>query len=146
MDLPRISRVPSVATVMTPFPYSIDIDASIGEAERLMRDHDVDQLPVQQEDHLVGMVTDRQLARLRASASALTEELTVRQIALREPYVVDLHTPLGEVAAAMAAGRHDAALVVRDRRLAGIFTTTDACRALAAICGAAPRDDGEDVA
>jgi len=131
---------------MTPFPYSVDIDAPIERAEQLMRDHDVDQLPVQEGDRLAGLVTERQLARLRAAAREVATDLTVRQIALREPYIVDLHTPLGEVAAVMAARQHDAALVVRDRRLAGIFTNTDACRVLAALCGRSLAEDDNDVA
>jgi acetoin utilization protein AcuB len=146
VELPRLDKVPAVATVMTPFPYSVDIAASVDEAERLMREHDVDQLPVQDGSALVGMVTERQLARLRASAAEVAGALTIGRITLRKPYVVDIHTPVGVVAAAMAEGQHDAALVVRDGRLAGIFTTTDACRTLAEICGQGDGESGDDVA
>ena len=135
MELPRIDKVPSVATVMTPFPYSVDVGASVDEAERLMREHDVDQLPVQDGSALVGLDTERQLIELRTAAAEGTGILTVDRLTLRKPYVVDIHTPVGKIAAAMAQQQHDAALVVRDGRLAGIFTTTDACRTLAAICG-----------
>mgnify|MGYP001177933446 CR=1 FL=1 len=85
MELPRIDKVPSVATVMTPFPYSVDAGASIDEAERLMREHDVDQLPVQDGASLVGMVTERQLIQLRASVAEVTGALTVDRIRLSEP-------------------------------------------------------------
>lgn len=146
MELPRIDKVPSVATVMTPFPYSIDVRASIDEAERLMRQHDVDQLPVQDGSALVGLVTERQLARLRASTAEVAAVLTIDRVTLRKPCVVDLHTPLGVVAAKMAEDHHDAALVVRDGRLAGIFTTTDACRTLARICGQGPAGGSDDAA
>jgi acetoin utilization protein AcuB len=42
-------------------------------------------------------------------------------------------SPLDEVALEMAENRYGSAIIVQDKKVVGIFTTVDACRALAAI-------------
>jgi CBS domain-containing protein len=53
----------------------------------------------------------------------------VREICLRETYVVELTEPLDRVLLRMSAQHLDSALVVKDGKLVGIFTISDACRA-----------------
>jgi acetoin utilization protein AcuB len=48
---------------------------------------------------------------------------------LADPYVVDAHSPLDEVLEHMATHHLGSALVTTRGRLAGIFTSIDACRA-----------------
>ena len=50
-------------------------------------------------------------------------------ICRRRIYSVDLHTRLDDVLDNMVADAWDAAIVLREGRLAGIFTSQDACRA-----------------
>ena len=44
------------------------------------------------------------------------------------PYWVDMNAPVSRARAMMAEHHIDCALVVKDDRLAGIFTVTDGCR------------------
>jgi len=59
-------------------------------------------------------------------------ELKVREVFVADSYVVELNTSLVEVLSHMAEHRLGSAVVTRNDKLVGVFTTTDACRAFAA--------------
>ncbi len=48
----------SVLGAMTPLPITVDADAPLVEAARLMRDHKIGGLPVLKNDKLVGIITE----------------------------------------------------------------------------------------
>ena len=58
-----MSRIPTVQSVMTPFPFSLDQGASLREAQQMMRSHEVRHLPVVAGSQLTGVLTDRDLKR-----------------------------------------------------------------------------------
>ena len=117
---------------MTPFPYSVALDAPIGSARRLMLDKHVHHLPVTDGDRLAGIITDRDIKLLLGPelGSPDPRELTVEDAYIADGYTVDLETPLVHVLDEMIERRLGAALVTGHGRLAGIFTTVDACRCL----------------
>jgi len=136
MELFDFDHMPSIKAVMTPFPYSVDLEAPVSEAEEIMRKHGVRHVPVQHEGELVGVVSDRDIALLvnRALAPLERRRIRVSQICVHDDlYVVDLSKPLDEVLIAMADRHIGSAMVMRKGKLAGIFTTTDACRVLARL-------------
>ena len=135
MDLWKTDRMPTIKSVMTPFPYTVQIDDPLTRAEEIMRKHGVRHVPVEEEERLVGIATHRDLALLvnRALDELSRSKIRVRQICVRDPYVVDLNEPLDRVVLEMAARHLGSALVVREGRLAGIFTVTDACEVLGEI-------------
>jgi CBS domain-containing protein len=52
----------AVRVIMTPGPLvTIDLDASTGEAARLMRDYNIIRLPVMKDGALVGIITSKDL-------------------------------------------------------------------------------------
>jgi acetoin utilization protein AcuB len=59
----------------------------------------------------------------------------VRDAYLERPCVVPASTPVAKVARVMAQNRIGSAIVTRHGKLVGIFTVTDACRALAETIG-----------
>jgi acetoin utilization protein AcuB len=120
---------------MTPFPFSIDIEAPLAEAHAFFRERQIRHLPVTENDELAGILTDRdiKLALGPDLGFAPENELTVRDIYQPDSYVVEASARLEDVAATMAEHRLGSALVTRDGKLVGIFTTTDACHALARI-------------
>ena len=59
---------PLVAQVMTPDPLTIDHNARVDEAVRMLLEHRIHGLPVLREGHLVGIVTDTDLFHFLASA------------------------------------------------------------------------------
>ncbi|HVY44842.1 MAG TPA: CBS domain-containing protein [Minicystis sp.] len=129
---------PTVADYMTKTPHSIGADQPISRARALMREHGVRHLPVLEGGHLVGIVTDRDLAATEAVDEDKREALRVDDAMTPFPYVAAPSAPLAEVARAMAAGKFGAALVADAGRVVGVFTTTDAMRALADALEARP--------
>jgi CBS domain-containing protein len=125
-----MDHIPKVASVMTPFPYSIELDDSVRHARTLMVEHRFRHLPVMHGRALVGVLSDRDIKRALNPALGLPpeEELFVRDVYVSDPYVVDSRTPLDDVLDYMSAHQVGSALITMHGRLAGIFTATDACR------------------
>ncbi|MGE3774911.1 MAG: CBS domain-containing protein [Gammaproteobacteria bacterium] len=115
-------KKPTLAATMTPFPYAVDVEAPVADAETLMKQHDIHHLPVTREGQIAGIVSARDVA------DRDTRGWLVRDVFQPEPYVVDLATPLEEVLGTMIAKRIGSAIVTRHDRLAGIFTHVDVCR------------------
>jgi CBS domain-containing protein len=122
---------------MTPFPYSIDIDAPLSKARLLMRRHRIRHLPVTAQRAIVGIVTDRDIKLVLGPDFAYPpeKELTVRDVCVEDPYIVPASTPVAVVADTMAKRHIGSAVVTKKQALVGIFTSTDACRALARLLG-----------
>lgn len=128
-----MKHMPSVMGSMTPFPHAIDVEAPLTAAREMMRERGFRHLPVISEGRLLGILSDRdiKLALGPDLGYAPEGELKVRDVYLADAYTVDGHTPLDQVAGTMAERHIGAALVTQHGRLAGVFTSTDACRALA---------------
>lgn len=60
----EVQKIPHAGSVMTPFPYSVDSDEEVAEVERLMREHHIRHIPVQQDGRVVGIVSERDLFHL----------------------------------------------------------------------------------
>ena len=88
-----------MASVMTPFPYAVQLDDSLRRARELMAEHDVRHLPVLRSHVLVGILSDRDIKRAMNPDLGLPpiEELFVRDIYVPDPYVVEDHAPLDDV-------------------------------------------------
>ena len=126
-----MNHIPTMAAVMTPFPLSVEIDDTLRRARDVMTEHEIRHLPVARDHVLLGILTDRDITRALDPDLGLPpkDELFVRDVYLPDPYVVDDHSPLDDVLEHMATHHLGSALVTKHGRLAGIFTSTDACRA-----------------
>jgi len=127
---------PRLASAMTPFPYSIDIGAPLAEARALLDAHDFHHLPVTAAGKVTGILHG---VDVREHAYGKVADHYHPEV-----YVVDIDEPLRDVLRHMAERHVDAAVVMRHGRLAGVFTTTDACRAFATLLEALwpePEDD-----
>jgi acetoin utilization protein AcuB len=127
-----VDHIPSIRSVMTPFPYFVQAGDSLLVARALMVQHEVRHLPVKEGDQLVGVLTDRDLKRALDPDLGLPpkDELFVQDVSVPDAFTVDTGEPLDRVLEEMA-GRHlGSVLVTSHGRLAGIFTSTDACRVL----------------
>jgi CBS domain-containing protein len=143
-----VERIPAIKSVMTPFPYSIDPEAPVGSARAMMEEHDIRHLPVKHGDSLVGVVSDRDIEHALNPdvAGAPQEPLRVKDVMVAEPYVVDLNERLDNVLLRLADQHNGCALVVKQGRLAGIFTSTDACRVFGQHLRSLRGSSGNDVA
>lgn len=101
------------------------------EALRLMKEHEIRHLPVVTRGRVAGLVS-------RASAERILEQASGRPPLIRDAledrtWIVDPEEPAARVARGMAKRRADCAIVAHGDRLMGLFTTTDALLALAAL-------------
>lgn len=136
---------PQVVAFMTPFPYSIDIDAPLEEARKLLRAHDFRHLPVTANGTVAGILTDRDIKLLLGPdlGNPSADELKVRDAYVERACVVPASASIAAVARTMADNHIGSAIVTKNDKLVGIFTVTDACRALARILEErAPPPDG----
>ena len=134
---------------MTPFPYSIDLNATEADAIKLMQEHAVHHLPVTNGRSLVGVITERDIKTMQATRSADVSgsDLSVRDMYMHDAYIVDINEPLDNVLMHMAERHIGSVLVTRKGKLAGVFTSTDACRGFGKhLRERFPRDDGNDAA
>ncbi len=149
MSLLHADHMPTVKAVMTPFPHSVQLSDPVERAREIMREHEVRHVPVQDGEKLVGIVSDRDLGAQvnRALPTSDRARIPVRSVCVTDDlYSVDLNTPLDHVLTAMAARHVGSVIVTRKGRLAGIFTTTDACRALAELLRARFEGGPDEVA
>jgi acetoin utilization protein AcuB len=119
---------PTVADYMTQGAIVARFHEKASRARGLMREYGVRHLLVLRDGKLVGLVSDRDLAdvqSVRPGGPFVEEAMT------RKPYVVAPDALLHEVARAMAKRKYGSAVVMDDRGIAGVFTTTDALKALA---------------
>jgi acetoin utilization protein AcuB len=139
-----MNRIPLLKTEMTPFPWWVDIDEPLLAARELMRQHKVRHLPVKDNGKLVSLVTDRDLKFALDPDLGLPprESLRVRDVCVYTAYIVDIESRLEEVLETMAERKIGSALVTRDGKLVGIFTSPDACRVLARLIR---EQRGEDI-
>ena len=149
MDLGRLDRMPSVKVAMTPFPWSIDIDAPLSSARAMMAEHEIHHLPVTEHGALVGVISGREveLGTAIAQARDASRDPLVRAACVLQAYAVEDTEPLDGVLAIMARDRLGSALVTRRGKLVGVFTVTDACQLLADwLRSSFPAAGGDEVA
>jgi len=145
----RYKKMPIVGAVMTSFPYFVEADDAARKVEKMMDDHDIRHLPVQEKGRVVGIVSERDLHHRvkRSSSQEEKEKIRVRDIMVDKPYTVAFDTPLNEVVAEMAQRRIGSAIIVRRGKLAGVLSAIDVCRILGEYLGSRfGAGDGDDAA
>lgn len=125
----------TVADYMTRSPHSIGLDQPLSQAHKLMREHHIRHLPVLSGGRLVGILSDRDLAFIEALRDVDPARVTVEDAMTSMPYAVTPKTPLAKVAREMSEHRYGSAVIMEDSHVIGVFTTTDALRALADSLG-----------
>lgn len=124
----------TIADYMTPSPHSIGYDQPLAHAHHVMRDHQIRHLPVLNRGHLVGMLSDRDLAFIENLKDVDPAKVRVDDAMTPSPYSVSKSARLGDVAKEMAEHRYGSAVVMENDHVIGVFTTVDALRALADAC------------
>ena len=124
--------IPSIKSVMTPFPHAVESEASILTARAMMERLKIRHLPVTEKGELVGIISDRDISVALSLGQHIEDEslILVGDACTVEPYTVDVDAKLDEVVLTMARKHIGSALVLQNGSLTGIFTTTDACKFL----------------
>lgn len=126
----RPKKMPIVGAVMTSFPYFVEAIETAANMERMMDEHNIRHLPVQENGKVVGIVSERDLHH-RVKRSLTQEEkskVLARDIMVSNPYVAAFRAPLNEVVFEMAKRRIGSVIVQRQGKLAGILSAIDVCR------------------
>jgi acetoin utilization protein AcuB len=124
-------QVPTVQQYMTSAPHTIGADQPMTLAHRLMRQHNVHHLPVVAAGRVAGVVSDGDLHLIDTLRNVDPEKVTVEQAMTPDTYCVAPDAPLADVVAALAEHKYGCAIVVQNRRVIGLLTTVEACRAFA---------------
>ncbi len=112
--------------------HAVEAHQSVAIAMKVMEEHDLRHLPILQDGVVVGEISERDL-RVWQLQKEFKFETAISHIMIEDPYIVDPGAPLKEVATEMATRRIGCAIVVSAGHLSGMFTVTDALRALARL-------------
>lgn len=115
---------------MTRLPEEIQGQALLSEALEIMREKGIRHLPVFTGAKLKGVLSDRDLKFAIALMGESAKEMKVIDVCTTEVYKVTPMAKVSEVAAEMAEKKMGSALVVDGESLVGLFTTSDALKAL----------------
>lgn len=125
--------IPTVQKYMTPAPHSIGREQPLSRAHAAMSEHRIRHLPVLHGGHLVGMLTERDVALIETLKNVDPTKMTVEDAMSSEVYSVSPDSLLDEVATEMASKKYGSAVVLQNNHVVGILTTVDICRALAEL-------------
>jgi acetoin utilization protein AcuB len=128
-----------VRSYMTRAPRTIEPHRTLAEAHKVMRANRIRHLPVLEGGKLVGLVSQRDLAVIESLPDVDPADVPVEDAMTEDVFIVKPATPLARVAGDMAARKYGSAVVMQGPRVVGVFTVTDACRALADLLAPAAR-------
>ena len=118
-----------VADVMSKDVKLASPEDTVQQAARVMSEQDTGVLPVGENDRLVGLVTDRDLAVRALAAGKDPSKTKLREVMSGEPRYVFEDEPVEKAAASMAEQQVQRMPVLnRDKRLVGIVSVGDLAR------------------
>ena len=116
---------------MTPAPKVLESDRSLADAWALMRVHGIRHLPIIEERRPVGVVTDLDIHLFLSARGTLSpKDVPLTLVMLTCDFAVHPETPLVDVVATMERRKHSVAVIAAEDEVHGVFTVTDALRAL----------------
>lgn len=117
--------IPRAGQVMHAGVQHVKTTDSVGRALKLMKSHDFSQVPVYDEDHPIGSLSDKTVLDKITEGTSLAElsELRVGDVMGDGFPVVDEKTPLPAVSSLL--NYHFAVLVRKKDKIAGIITKAD---------------------
>ena len=123
-----MKAVPTMRECMTAFPYAIDADRSVADAARMMEERRIRHLPVTFNGEVYSVITQRDIRALMDDPKGDPERMKVKSLSVIDPYIATTDEYLDVVLWEMAERRVGCAVIVEGDRVAGIYTTVDACR------------------
>jgi acetoin utilization protein AcuB len=123
-----------VADWMSESVLAVETFDSIAIARRLMAKHRINQLPVLENDVLVGIVTDRDIRDAYPTSMLIgrtkeidefAESYTVEEVMTYDIFTVRPETPLAAAVSLLRRHRIGSLPVVKDKQLVGIITRSD---------------------
>jgi len=138
-----------VSNWMSKDVVSVDVDDSMHDAVKLMKENEIRMLPVLKKGKLVGIITDRDLKRSAASDATmldvhellyLVSKIKVRSIMTKDPITVPRNYTVEETAEVLLKNKISGAPVVdQNGDIVGTITQTDLFRVLIVLTGVGNR-------
>ncbi len=126
-----------------------DVNDSMQDAMKLLKDHHISMLPVMQKGKLVGIITDRDLKRASASDATtlevhellyLVSKIKVKDIMTKDPVTIPLNYTVEEAADVLLSNKISGAPVVDgEGELVGTITKSDLFKVLISLTGVGKR-------
>ena len=123
-------RPPIVQKCMTRLPVEAERCETVADALRVMELHEIRHIPVMSGSHLKGLVSDHDILQAQARHGDRADDIVLEEICQQDVLSVGPMTSIDAVARAMLDRKVGSAVVVDGGYVVGIFTTTDAQRAL----------------
>lgn len=124
---------PTVADYMTKLPATVAPDLSLADAQERMYVNNIRHLVVEREGLVVGVISTRDVVVAAALEGIDPAKTSVAAAMVKSPYTCSPETSLVDVALEMEANKYGCAIVVEAGEAVGLFTTTDALRALRSV-------------
>src|SRR2546422_5922416 len=119
----------NIRDVMTSNPCTIDAEKSVAYAAKMMREEDVGLAPIVEGDKLIGMLTDRDIAKRVAAEGRDPDQVKVRDVASTRLVTIDPQQDLDEALRMMAQHQvRRLPVVEEDGRLVGVVAQADIAR------------------
>jgi acetoin utilization protein AcuB len=125
-----VRQFPTVRKYMTPGPHTIARSQSLAAAHEIMREHRIRHLPVLEGGQIVGMVSQRDLLMVETLPGVSPAEVQVEDAMVEDVVTAPSDAPIGELVETMLQRKIGSVVVTDHDRVAGVFTTIDALRAL----------------
>lgn len=125
---------PTITNYITRTPITASSDDTVAFTRGLMVENGIRHIPIMQGGQVVGVASERDLVLLDAAGTD-ADDLPIGDAMTGDPFIVEKDADLGFVAREMAARRIGSAVVCDSDRVLGLFTATDALRALADAVG-----------
>lgn len=132
----------TIEAFMTRSVHTIGTQSPLTEAHRLMNEYAIRHLPVLEGGKLVGMLSQRDLHLVETLRDVDPKQVLVEEAMSQDAYTVAPEASLAEVARTMAVHKYGSAVVARGEHVLGIFTTTDALKALDTVLTRAAQQEG----
>jgi acetoin utilization protein AcuB len=127
---------------------TVDINDSMKDAIKLLKENGINMLPVMEKGNLVGILTDRDVKRSSASDATTLEihellflisKIKVRDIMTKDPITVPSDYTIEETAEVLLEKNISGVPVVDKKKVVGVITQTDIFRALISLTGVGKR-------
>ena len=128
-------KPPPVRDFMTHLPVECEACETIADAVELMKSRDIRHMPVMSGSHLKGILSQHDILEERVRHGAAIDAMPLEAFCRHEVLSVPPLTPVNEVAEKMLSHRCGSAVVVDAGFVVGIFTATDALKALSELFG-----------
>ncbi len=124
---------------------TVDINDSMQEAIKLLKENDIKMMPVMKNEKLVGIITDRDLKRASASDATtldvhellfLVSKIKVRDIMTKDPIMIPDDFTVEETAEILLKNKISGAPVIdNEGKVVGTITQTDLFKVLISLTG-----------